>query len=130
MNSGWMQISAEWMTLSAKQHLNTANRVPQTTNVLACVCLPEPVLTLSDFLRRSVDEHVERPHHAGDGDDVEGDGAHDLPPLARRHLKLLPLRRRAEKKRKGLLRKASRRASNTSHERRFKVHSEEVSGRP
>lgn len=124
-----MQISAEWMTLSAKLHLNTANRVPQTTNVLACVCLSEPVLTLSDFLRRPVDEDVERPHHAGDGDDVEGDRAHDLPPLARRHLKLLPLRRRGEK-RKGLLRKASRRAGNTSHKHRFKVHSEEVSGRP
>lgn len=98
MNCGWMKISAEWMTLSAKLHLNTANRVPQTTNVLACVCLSEPVLTLSDFLRRSVDEDVERPHHAGDGDDVEGDRAHDLPPLARRHLKLLPLQRRAEKR--------------------------------
>lgn len=107
MNCGWMKISAEWMTLSAKLHLNTANRVPQTTNVLACVCLSEPVLTLSDFLRRSVDEDVERPHHAGDGDDVEGDRAHDLPPLARCHLKLLPLQRRAEK-RKGLLKKASR----------------------
>lgn len=48
-------------------------------------------LTLSDFIRRPVDENVERPHHARDGDDVEGDRAHDLPPLARRHLELLPL---------------------------------------
>lgn len=50
------------------------------------------VLTSFDFVRRPVDKHVKRPHHAGDGDDVEGDRAQDLPPLARRHLELLPLR--------------------------------------
>lgn len=43
-------------------------------------------LTLSNFICCSVDENVQRPHHAGDGDDVEGDRAHDLPSLARRHL--------------------------------------------
>lgn len=51
-----------------------------------CVCARESALTLFDFVRRSVDEDVERPHHAGDGDDVEGDRTHDLPSLARRHL--------------------------------------------
>lgn len=54
--------------------------------VTACVCASESALTLFDFVCRSVDENVERPHHAGDGDDVEGDRTHDLPPLARRHL--------------------------------------------
>lgn len=48
-------------------------------------------LTLSDFVRRPVNKNVERPHHARDGDDVEGDRAHDLPPLTRCHLELLPL---------------------------------------
>lgn len=52
----------------------------------ACVCESESVLTFFDFVRCSVDENVERPHHAGDGDDVEGDRTHDLPSLARRHL--------------------------------------------
>ena len=60
--------------------------------ICACVCVRESALTLFDFVRCSVDEDVERPHHAGDGDDVEGDRTHDLPPLARRHLQLLPLR--------------------------------------
>lgn len=43
-------------------------------------------LTVLDLVRRPVDEDVEGPHHAGDGDDVERDRAHDLPSLARRHL--------------------------------------------
>lgn len=42
--------------------------------------------TLFDFVRRPVNEHVEWPHHARDGDNMEGDRAHDLTPLARRHL--------------------------------------------
>lgn len=46
----------------------------------------EFVLTLLDFLCCPVDENVERPDHAGDGDDVEGDRANDLPSFARRHL--------------------------------------------
>lgn len=50
-------------------------------------------LTLFDFLGRSVDQHVEGPDHARDGDDVEGDRTHDLPPFAGCHLQLLPLRR-------------------------------------
>lgn len=61
-------------------------------NAFVRVCVRESALTLFDFVRCSVDEDVERPHHAGDGDDVEGDRTHDLPPLARRHLQLLPLR--------------------------------------
>lgn len=56
-----------------------------------CACVSEWVPTSFDFVCRPVDEHVQRPHHAGDGDDVEGDRAHDLPPLARRHLELFPL---------------------------------------
>lgn len=62
--------------------------------VCARVCLGVwgMVPTSFDFICRPVDEHVERPHHAGDGDDVEGDRAQDLPPLAGRHLELLPLR--------------------------------------
>lgn len=46
----------------------------------------EAVLTWSDFVCRSVDEHVQRPHHTGNCDDMEGDGTHDLPSLAGRHL--------------------------------------------
>lgn len=54
-------------------------------------------LTLFDLLRRAVNQDVERPDHAGDGDDVESDGAHDLSPLAGCHLKLLPLQTHKEK---------------------------------
>ena len=38
-----------------------------------------------------VDEDVEAPDDAGDGDHVEGDGAAELPPLHPWHVKLLPL---------------------------------------
>lgn len=63
-----------------KQHPTTLRQY-----VCVCVCASVP-LTLFDFLRRPVDEDVQRPHHAGDGDDMEGDRTHDLPSLARRHL--------------------------------------------
>lgn len=49
-------------------------------------------LTLFDLLCRAVNEDVERPDDTCDGDDVKSDRAHDLPPLAGGHLKLLPLR--------------------------------------
>ena len=76
----------EWTTS------NTDSGVHVKMHLCVCVCVRESALTLFDFVRCSVDEDVERPHHAGDGDDVEGDRTHDLPPLARRHLQLLPLR--------------------------------------
>lgn len=76
-------------------HDTTFNRDDDVILMLFCVCVSESVLTLFDFVRCSVDENVERPHHAGDGDDMEGDRTHNLPPLARRHLELLPLRQRA-----------------------------------
>lgn len=55
-------------------------------------------LTLFDLLRRAINQDVERPDHAGDGDDVESDRAHDLSPLAGCHLKLLPLQRQKRKR--------------------------------
>ena len=33
------------------------------------------------LLRGPVDEYVQRPHDASDGDHVEGDAAEELPPL-------------------------------------------------
>lgn len=48
-------------------------------------------LTLFDLLCRAVNEDVERPDDTCDGDDMKSDRAHDLPPLAGGHLKLLPL---------------------------------------
>lgn len=79
-----------WMTWKTVVDL-WMNRWMQNFNVLMLILMFVFVslilaLTLSDFICRSVDENVQRPHHAGDGDDVEGDRAHDLPPLARRHL--------------------------------------------
>lgn len=58
----------------ANQHNTTSNMDDDVTLMHWCVfvCL-EPVLTFFDFVCRSVNENVERPHHAGDGDDVEGD---------------------------------------------------------
>ena len=47
-----------------------------------------------DFLCGPVDEDVEWPDYAGDGDHVEGDAAEELAPLQRRHVKLLPLAER------------------------------------
>ena len=47
-----------------------------------------------DLLGGPVDEDVERPHDARDGDDVERDAAEQLPPLQRRHVQLLPLAKR------------------------------------
>lgn len=47
--------------------------------------------TLFDLLCCAVNEDVERPDDTCDGDDVKSDRAHDLPPLAGGHLKLLPL---------------------------------------
>ena len=38
-----------------------------------------------------VDENVEAPDDAGDGDHVEGDATAELPPLHAGHVKLLPL---------------------------------------
>lgn len=48
-------------------------------------------LVLIEFLGGAFDENVERPHHAGDGHQVEYHRAHDLPSLTRRHRQLLPL---------------------------------------
>ncbi len=48
-------------------------------------------LTLFDLLCCAVNEDVERPDDTCDGNDVKSDRAHDLPPLAGSHLKLLPL---------------------------------------
>ena len=64
----------------------TTRHPTQTITLCVCLCASESALTLSDFLCCSVDENVERPHHAGDGDDMEGDRTHDLPSLTRRHL--------------------------------------------
>lgn len=74
----------KWST-SNNTTSNTDNGV---TSMISCmfVCASESVLTLSDFVCCSVDEDVQRPYHAGDGDDMEGDRTHDLPSLARRHL--------------------------------------------
>jgi len=47
-------------------------------------------ITFSDFIRCSVDEYIQRPNDAGDGDGVKSDGAHNFPSLYCRHLKLLP----------------------------------------
>lgn len=48
-------------------------------------------LTLFDLLCCAVNEDVEGPDDTCDGNDVKSDRAHDLPPLAGSHLKLLPL---------------------------------------
>lgn len=79
-------IVDEWMTSSTTPHLPQTTTLRWCFRARLCVCASESVLTLFDFFCCSVDENVERPHHAGDGDDVEGDRTHDLPPLARRHL--------------------------------------------
>lgn len=47
--------------------------------------------SLLDLFCSPLYKNVERPHHTGDGDDVEGDRAGDLPPLHPRHIQLLPL---------------------------------------
>lgn len=49
------------------------------------------VVTLLDLLCRPIDQHIQRPHHTGDGDDVERDGAAYFPSLTRGHLELFPL---------------------------------------
>ena len=49
-----------------------------------------------DLHRCSVYQHIQGPDDTRDGDDMERHGAHDLPPLHGRHLKLLPLKREVD----------------------------------
>lgn len=49
------------------------------------------VVTLLDFLRCPIYQHIQGPHHTGDSDDVECDRAEYLPPFTRGHLELFPL---------------------------------------
>ena len=42
-------------------------------------------------MRGSLYQYVEAPDDAGDGHQVEGDAAAELPPLQRTHVQLLPL---------------------------------------
>ena len=51
--------------------------------------LEVPLLYL---LSGSLNQDVEAPDDAGDGDQVEGDAAAELPPLQGTHVELLPLR--------------------------------------
>jgi hypothetical protein len=44
------------------------------------------------FLRGAVDQHVQRPDHARDGDHVERHGARDLTPLSLTHVQTFPLK--------------------------------------
>ena len=57
---------------------------------------PERPLKVSLFnlVRCSLYEDVEAPDDAGDGHQVEGDAAAQLPPLQRTHVQLLPLSER------------------------------------
>lgn len=49
-----------------------------------------------DLLGGTVNEHIQGPDHAGDGDDMERHRAHDLPALTGRHLQPLPLSQRLQ----------------------------------
>lgn len=49
------------------------------------------IISLLDLLCRPIYQHVQGPDHAGDGNDVESDGAEDFPPFACGHLQFLPL---------------------------------------
>ena len=55
---------------------------------------PSPNSSLYRMNQSPVDENVEAPDDAGDGDHVEGDATAELPPLHARHVKLLPLGQR------------------------------------
>ena len=48
-------------------------------------------LTVLKLVGGALDEDVQRPDDAGDGHQVEDDGAHDLATFARGHRQLLPL---------------------------------------
>ena len=73
-----MDGNAPQFSINEQKPLNVYAKCPVTLNYLP------------------VDEDVEAPDDAGDGDHVEGDGATELPPLHPRHVELLPLIQRLD----------------------------------